>query len=114
MALVRTADVLAELAREPRARPGQLVVGFAAETGDADGDALAHGRRKLARKGADLLVVNEVGGTGTAPASRAARNAAVVLGADGTETVVPLGPKEDLADTVWDLVRDRWPATSAR
>ena len=114
VALVRTADVLAELAREPRARPGQLVVGFAAETGDADGDALVHGRRKLAAKGADLLVVNEVGGHGHPTGFEGARNAAVVLGADGTETVVPLGPKEDLADTVWDLVRDRWPATSAR
>ena len=114
VALVRTADVLAELAREPRARPGQLVVGFAAETGDAVGDALAHGRRKLAAKGADLLVVNEVGGHGHPTGFEGARNAAVVLGADGTETVVPLGPKEDLADTVWDLVRDRWPPPSAR
>ena len=37
MALVRNPDVLAELARAPRARPGQVVVGFAAETGDANG-----------------------------------------------------------------------------
>ena len=41
---------------------GQVVVGFAAETGDDDGDVLAHARAKLARKGCDLLVVNEVGG----------------------------------------------------
>ena len=43
------------------ARPGQVVVGFAAETGDADADWLAHGRAKLAAKGCDLLVVNRVG-----------------------------------------------------
>jgi phosphopantothenoylcysteine decarboxylase/phosphopantothenate--cysteine ligase len=108
VALVRTADVLTELARAPRVRPGQVVVGFAAETGDDDGDALSHGRAKLAAKGADLLVVNEVGGHGHPTGFEGAQNAAVVLGADGSETAVPLGPKESLADTVWDLVRDRW------
>ncbi len=54
--LVRNPDILAEISAE-RARPGQLVVGFAAETDDV----LANGRAKLARKGCDLLVVNEVG-----------------------------------------------------
>ena len=114
IALVRTTDVLAEVARLPRAKDGQVVVGFAAETGDAEGDALAHGRRKLAAKGADLLVVNEVGGAGHPTGFEGERNAAVVLGADGTETDVPLGPKEALADTVWDLVRDRWAGPAAR
>src|SRR5581483_9750266 len=56
VALVRNPDVLAELSAD-RARPGQVVVGFAAETDDV----LANGRAKLARKGCDLLVVNEVG-----------------------------------------------------
>jgi phosphopantothenoylcysteine decarboxylase/phosphopantothenate--cysteine ligase len=37
-----------------------------------------------------------------------------VLGADGSETLVPLGPKEALADTVWDLVVQRWAATPDR
>jgi phosphopantothenoylcysteine decarboxylase/phosphopantothenate--cysteine ligase len=114
VALVRTADVLAEVARVPRARAGQVVVGFAAETGDAEGDALAHGRAKLATKGADLLVVNEVGGRGHPTGFEGAQNAAVVLGADGSRTDVPLGPKEALADTVWDLVRDRWAALQDR
>ena len=64
--LVRNPDVLAELVAE-RA-PGQVVVGFAAETGDDDGDVLAHARAKLARKGCDLLVVNDVsGGAGVRP-----------------------------------------------
>ena len=107
MPLVRTTDVLAEVARAPRARDGQVVVGFAAETGDGDGDALTHGRAKLATKGADLLVVNEVGAAGHPTGFEGPQNAAVVLGADGSETPVPLGPKEALADVVWDLVRDR-------
>jgi len=96
------------VARAPRARDGQVVVGFAAETGDAAGDALTHGRAKLASKGADLLVVNEVGAAGHPTGFEGTQNAAVVLAADGAETPVPLGPKEALADVVWDLVLQRW------
>ncbi|MET7932902.1 bifunctional phosphopantothenoylcysteine decarboxylase/phosphopantothenate--cysteine ligase CoaBC [Streptomyces sp. NPDC005322] len=99
LALVRNPDILAEISAE-RARPGQIVVGFAAETDDV----LVNGRAKLARKGCDLLVVNEVGEHKTFGSET---NEAVVLGADGTETPVPHGPKEALADTVWDLVAHR-------
>ncbi|MFR9754375.1 bifunctional phosphopantothenoylcysteine decarboxylase/phosphopantothenate--cysteine ligase CoaBC [Streptomyces sp. TR06-5] len=99
VSLVRNPDVLAGLGAE-RPRPGQVVVGFAAETDDP----LENGRKKLARKRCDLLVVNEVGERRTFGSEE---NEAVVLGADGSETPVPYGPKEDLADTVWDLVRDR-------
>ncbi|MEV0193349.1 bifunctional phosphopantothenoylcysteine decarboxylase/phosphopantothenate--cysteine ligase CoaBC [Kitasatospora purpeofusca] len=99
VALVRNPDVLAELSAH-RTRSGQLVVGFAAETDDV----LANGRAKLARKGCDLLVVNEVG---DGKAFGQDVNEAVVLGADGTETHVPVGPKEALADVVWDLVAER-------
>ncbi|MEU8706157.1 bifunctional phosphopantothenoylcysteine decarboxylase/phosphopantothenate--cysteine ligase CoaBC [Streptomyces sp. NPDC048565] len=97
--LVRNPDILAEVAAD-RAREGQLVVGFAAETDDV----LANGREKLRRKGCDLLVVNEVGERKTFGSEE---NEAVVLGADGGETPVPHGPKEALADTVWDLVAAR-------
>ncbi|MCM2579485.1 bifunctional phosphopantothenoylcysteine decarboxylase/phosphopantothenate--cysteine ligase CoaBC [Streptomyces meridianus] len=97
--LVRNPDVLAEISAD-RPAPGQVVVGFAAETDDV----LVNGRSKLARKGCDLLVVNEVGDR---KAFGTEGNEAVVLGTDGTETAVPFGPKEDLADTVWDLVVGR-------
>ncbi|CAM5668740.1 Coenzyme A biosynthesis bifunctional protein CoaBC [Streptomyces antimycoticus] len=83
------------------------MVGFAAETDDV----LANGRAKLARKGCDLLVVNEVGEHKTFGAET---NEAVVLGADGTETPVPYGPKGALADTVWDLVARRLAISPAR
>lgn len=99
LVLVRNPDILAEVAAE-RATPGQIVVGFAAETDDV----LANGRAKLRRKGCDLLVVNEVGERKTFGSEE---NEAVVLAADGTETPVPHGPKEALADTVWDLVSAR-------
>ncbi|MCX5138974.1 MULTISPECIES: bifunctional phosphopantothenoylcysteine decarboxylase/phosphopantothenate--cysteine ligase CoaBC [unclassified Streptomyces] len=97
--LVRNPDILAEVSAE-RATPGQIVVGFAAETDDV----LANGREKLRRKGCDLLVVNEVGERKTFGSEE---NEAVVLAADGGETAVPYGPKEALADTVWDLVSAR-------
>jgi phosphopantothenoylcysteine decarboxylase/phosphopantothenate--cysteine ligase len=100
--LVRNPDILAELAARPRS--GQVVVGFAAETGDANGDVLTHGRAKLASKGADLLVVNEVG---LDRGFEGPDNAAVILGSDGTEVDVPRGRKEALADRVWDLVAVR-------
>ncbi|AXQ58228.1 bifunctional phosphopantothenoylcysteine decarboxylase/phosphopantothenate--cysteine ligase CoaBC [Streptomyces albidoflavus] len=99
VALVRNPDILAEQAAD-RARPGQLIVGFAAETDDV----LANGRAKLRRKGCDLLVVNEVGENKTFGAEE---SEAVVLAADGSETPVPYGRKENLADTVWDLVANR-------
>jgi phosphopantothenoylcysteine decarboxylase/phosphopantothenate--cysteine ligase len=78
----------------------QVLVGFAAETDTSPEGA----RAKLARKGCDLLVVNPVGdglGFGTPD------NEAVVYGADGTVTPIPRGPKEALADVVWDLIAAR-------
>nr|WTB29897.1 bifunctional phosphopantothenoylcysteine decarboxylase/phosphopantothenate--cysteine ligase CoaBC [Streptomyces sp. NBC_00830] len=98
--LVRNPDILAEVSAE-RATPGQIVVGFAAETDNV----LANGREKLRRKGCDLLVVNEVGERKTFGSEE---NEAVVLEADGGETAVPYGPKEGLADTIWDLVAARF------
>ncbi|MDX6197947.1 MAG: phosphopantothenoylcysteine decarboxylase / phosphopantothenate---cysteine ligase [Actinomycetota bacterium] len=106
--LVQNPDVLAELAEHRR--PSQVLVGFAAETGDADGSVLDHGRAKLARKGCDLLVVNEVGETGHPTGFEGDQNAAVVLASDGTATEIPLSSKAVLADAVWDLVAARLPA----
>ncbi|WSV03018.1 bifunctional phosphopantothenoylcysteine decarboxylase/phosphopantothenate--cysteine ligase CoaBC [Streptomyces sp. NBC_01020] len=100
IALVRNPDILAEISAE-RATPGQVVVGFAAETDDV----LSNGRHKLRRKGCDLLVVNEVGEDKTFGSEE---NEAVVLAAGGDETAVPYGSKEALADTVWDLVVSRF------
>lgn len=97
--LVRNPDVLAEISTD-RARDGQVVVGFAAETDDV----LANGRAKLLRKGCDLLVVNEVGETKTFGSEE---NEAVILSSDGGEVAVPHGPKEVLAEVIWDQVTAR-------
>jgi len=97
--LTENPDILRELARQ-RARPGQVIVGFAAETHDP----LTSGREKLARKGCDLLVVNQVGG---GLAFGTGDNAATVLAASGEVTEIPRVPKEVLADRIWDLVARR-------
>jgi len=104
--LVANPDILAAVVAS--APQNQVVVGFAAETGDDSDTVLDLGRRKLASKGCDLLVVNEVGdGKGFG----AAVNEAVVLAADGAAVDVPLGSKERLAAVVWDEVVSRLPHT---
>jgi phosphopantothenoylcysteine decarboxylase/phosphopantothenate--cysteine ligase len=99
--LTENPDILAGLAdRRTRGSGPRVLVGFAAETDTSAETA----RAKLARKGCDLLVVNPVGnglGFGTAD------NEAVVYAADGTVTQIPRGPKEALADVLWDLVAER-------
>ena len=102
IALTANPDVLLELVANRR--PGQLLVGFAAETGDRSATVLEHGRTKLARKGCDLLVVNAVG---PGKAFGQADNAGVILGADGSETVVEFGPKAGLAAALLDAVATR-------
>lgn len=101
--LVRNPDVLADLAAHRR-RPGQVVVGFAAETGDERGDVLTHARAKLARKGCDLLVVNEVG---PGKAFGTDDNTVTLLTADGGATRVGPASKDRVADAVWDAVVQR-------
>jgi phosphopantothenoylcysteine decarboxylase/phosphopantothenate--cysteine ligase len=97
--LVRTADVLAEVAAHPR-RP-RLVVGFAAETEDLEGNA----RAKLARKGVDLLAANRVGEPGTGFESD--DNALTVFGRDGTRLALGPAPKRALADALVQLIAER-------
>jgi phosphopantothenoylcysteine decarboxylase/phosphopantothenate--cysteine ligase len=101
--LEQNPDILAEVARD-RARPGSVVVGFAAETGDDTGSVLDHARAKLARKGCDLLVVNDVSGGAVFGSPD---NEAVVLDAEGDPTPVPRGSKSALAHVIWDRVTAR-------
>ena len=99
--LDRNADILAELVANRT--PGQLIVGFAAETGDEHGTVLDHARAKLKRKGSDLLVVNAVG---DGKAFEVEDNGGWLLSTDGTERAIPLGAKAQLAAAVWDAVVD--------
>jgi len=94
--LVRTEDVLAVLAA--RRRPGQLLVGFAAEHGAG---AVAHGRAKLERKALDAVVVNDIGVPGIgfdAPDNE------VVIVLDAEERHVPRSGKPEVARAILDVV----------
>lgn len=101
IAVERTADVLRALV-DARA-PGQVIVGFAAETGDEDGDVLAHARAKLTAKGCDFLVVNDVS---RGAVFGAEDNQVVILSADpAVEPVVgDRAGKDGVAELVWDHI----------
>jgi phosphopantothenoylcysteine decarboxylase/phosphopantothenate--cysteine ligase len=93
--LAPTEDILAEVVR--RRRPGQLIVGFAAETSNL----MENGRAKLLRKGADAIVVNDVSGDGVG--IDADRNAATFLTLS-TSIELPEMPKRKLADRILDEI----------
>lgn len=102
--LVRNDDVLAG-AVQARSH-GQLpnmraIVGFAAETGDVNGDVLFHARAKLRRKGCDLLVVNAVG---DGRAFEVDNNDGWLLAADGTESALQHGSKTLMASRIVDAI----------
>jgi phosphopantothenoylcysteine decarboxylase / phosphopantothenate---cysteine ligase len=102
--LVRNDDVLAAAVQARAA--GQLpnmraIVGFAAETGDANGDVLFHARAKLQRKGCDLLVVNAVG---DGRAFEVDNNDGWLLAADGTESALQPGSKTLMASRIVDAI----------
>lgn len=101
--LVRNPDILAGLVAARGAARRPLIVGFAAETGDGAGTVLDHGRAKLARKGCDLLVVNEVGVDKTFGRDD---NTVHILVAGAEEPVAEIGPagKDVVAHAVLDVV----------
>lgn len=98
--LQQNPDILHELSTH-RPRPEAVIVGFAAETGDDTGSVLELARAKLARKGCDLLVVNDVSGGAVFGAED---NQAVILAADGASVDVPRGSKSAVAHVIWDQV----------
>ncbi len=91
-----TPDILAELGR--RRRDGQVLVGFAAETGSVGERA----RAKLTAKGVDLMVANDVAAAGVGFDHDT--NEVTIFGADGVVTTVPLSTKDAVADAVLDRV----------
>ena len=93
--LAPTEDILAEVVR--RRRPGQLIVGFAAETENR----MENGRAKLLRKGADAIVVNDVSGEGVG--FDVDDNAATFLTLT-TSIELPVMPKRELADRILDEI----------
>jgi phosphopantothenoylcysteine decarboxylase/phosphopantothenate--cysteine ligase len=96
LVLEATPDILAELGQ--RRRPGQLLVGFAAETGQVAERA----RAKLTRKGLDLMVANDVSAPGVGFDHDT--NEVTIYGADGSAQTVSLRAKDAVADAILDRV----------
>ena len=94
--LERTEDVLAALAAERR--PGQTLIGFAAEHGE---DAVAHAREKLTRKKLDAVVLNDVSDPAIGFDSQ--ENEVVVVTAEGNARV-PRASKAEVADAILDML----------
>jgi phosphopantothenoylcysteine decarboxylase/phosphopantothenate--cysteine ligase len=103
--LERTADILGGLGASKR--PGQILVGFAAETNNV----LDNARGKLQRKNLDLIVANDV----SAPSVGFDHdtNAVSIIAADGTVLDIPLSSKHDVASAVLDAVAKRLPRSHA-
>jgi phosphopantothenoylcysteine decarboxylase/phosphopantothenate--cysteine ligase len=98
-----TTDILAALAA--RRRTGQVLVGFAAETASPDrarDDLRRYAIEKLASKGADLIVANDVAAPGVGFSHDT--NAVLIVGTDGVEVDVPLATKRAVATAVVDAI----------
>jgi phosphopantothenoylcysteine decarboxylase / phosphopantothenate---cysteine ligase len=102
--LVRNPDVLADLVASRGSAPSPVIVGFAAETGDEGHSVLDHARDKLARKGCDMLVANEVG----ADLDFGQDTNTVHILRRGVDAVAQVGPasKDVVAASVWDAIQD--------
>lgn len=102
--LTRTDDVLAgtvQTRRDGLLPNMRAIVGFAAETGDANGDVLFHARAKLQRKGCDLLVVNAVG---EGRAFEVDHNDGWLLAAGGSDVALEHGSKTRMASRIVDAI----------
>ena len=102
ISLVRNPDILREVVEvRDAASRNQLIVGFAAETGDAEGDVLEYAQAKLRRKACDLLVVNQVGKDRVFGQDS---NSVVILARSGSEPQEASGSKSDVAAAVIDRI----------
>jgi len=100
--LVRNPDILQELVEiRDAASRNQLIIGFAAETGDAEADVLGYAEAKLRRKACDLLVVNQVGRNKVFGQDT---NSVVILSRSGAEPQEAAGSKSDVAAAVIDRI----------
>ena len=100
--LIENEDIVASLAAARR--PGQLVVGFAAETPEDQAEMLARARGKQQRKGVDVLVVNEVGWE---RGFESVENAVHILGPGGVEAGAASGSKRAVAVAIWDVIAEQ-------
>ena len=103
--LVENPDILAELVRSRPSGSGEpFIAGFAAETGDENATVVEHARAKLARKGCDLLVVNDVSAGAVFGADD---NEVILLTADGEARPLARAAKSEVSNAIWDTIVQR-------
>ncbi|WP_309619367.1 bifunctional phosphopantothenoylcysteine decarboxylase/phosphopantothenate--cysteine ligase CoaBC [Salinibacterium sp.] len=100
--LIRNPDILAELSKHKS--DGQVIIGFAAETEPDETKLLELGRVKIARKGADYLVVNRVGWS---EGFSTFDNSVSIINASGTLVAKATGTKVSVANRILDLLSER-------
>ncbi|MDI6871545.1 MAG: bifunctional phosphopantothenoylcysteine decarboxylase/phosphopantothenate--cysteine ligase CoaBC [Bacillota bacterium] len=98
--LVANPDIAREVGSARR--PGQVLVGFAAETEDL----LRNAEAKRRAKGLDLIVANLVGMAGSG--FDAETNSVIILGPEGPVAELEQRPKSEVAERIWDAVVERW------
>lgn len=101
--LSQNPDILVELVQN-RSNPEQIIVGFAAETGDAHASVIDHATAKFSRKGCDLLVVNDVSGDRTFGHED---NEVTILSLDAEPVSVARASKVGISHSIWDEVVQR-------
>lgn len=99
--LVENPDILAGLVSDRGSNPSPYLIGFAAETGDESGSVIEYGQAKLARKGCDAIVINDVSG---GQAFGTTDNAATIMTAAGEVREIARGPKALIGAAVCDLI----------
>jgi len=104
--LLPTPDILEELGR--RRKPNQVLVGFAAETGNLEVNAL----RKLRRKNLDLVIANRIGSEGEGFGSET--NRAIIVDRTGRRVELPMMSKADMARAILDLAEPLLAAAKGR
>lgn len=104
--LIATPDILAELGR--RKAPGQVLVGFAAETDDL----VQNARKKLEAKNLDLIVANRIGRA--MEGFEADTNRAIVIDRRGRRTELPLMTKRQMAEEILDMSEALLPSRARR
>lgn len=97
--LISNKDIAAELGK--RKKPGQLIIGFAAETNEP----VENAKKKLQNKNLDMIVINDV----TAPNAgfRSDSNTVTLLSKEGVLSEIS-GSKDIVAEKIWDVIRDKF------
>jgi phosphopantothenoylcysteine decarboxylase/phosphopantothenate--cysteine ligase len=101
--LIHNPDLLMELVQNRT--PGQVIIGFAAETGDTHADVITYGQQKLKAKGCDALVINSVAdGKGF----ESLHNEVTIVQPEAAPIEILHTTKELIAETVWHVVTSLW------